>query len=145
MKTITKTQLNKLIQEAIKEQMSSDSSEMVDPTMLRNAASRANSLGDDLKQMTNFIHNINKFEDDKDKVTNSLAHTIKNLNRVANMLEEIHDKVQGQSFTEQRDSNHEYDAYDEEEEKAEIERVGLARYEKNLDDLDRDLMRNRKK
>lgn len=97
MKTITKTQLNKLIQEAIKEQMSNDSSVMVDPTMLRNAASRANSLGDDLKQMTNFIHNINKFEDDKDKVTNSLAHTIKNLNRVANMLEEIHDKVQGQS------------------------------------------------
>lgn len=86
-----------MIQEAVKEQMSSDSSTMIDPAMLRNTASRANSLGDDLKQMTNFIHNINKFEDDKDKVTNSLAHTIKNLNRVANMLEEIHDKVQGQS------------------------------------------------
>ena len=97
MKTITKTQLNKLIQEAIKEQMSNDSSVMVDPTMLRNAASRANSLGDDLKQMTNFIQNINKFEDDKYKVINSLANTIKNLNRVANMLEEIHDKIQGQS------------------------------------------------
>ena len=97
MNTMTKTQLNKLIQEAIKEQMSNDSSAMVDPTMLRNAASRANSLGDDLKQMTNFIQNINKFEDDKYKVINSLANTIKNLNRVANMLEEIHDKVQGQS------------------------------------------------
>jgi len=39
----------------------------------------------------------------------------------------------------------EFDSYDEEEEKAEIERVGLARYEKNLDDLDRERMNNRKK
>lgn len=87
-----------MIQEAVlKEQMSSDSSTMIDPAMLRNTASRANSLGDDLKQMANFIQNINKFKDeDKYRVINSLASTIKNLERVAGMLEEIHDKVQGQ-------------------------------------------------
>ena len=95
MKTITKTQLNKLIQEAIKEQMSSEPSAMVDPAMLRYTASRANSLGNDLKQTANFLQNVNKLE--KYEVINSLANTIKNLNRVANMLEEIHDKVQGQS------------------------------------------------
>lgn len=99
MKTITKTQLDKLIQEAIKEQMSSNSSEMVDPAILSNAASRVNSLGNDLKQVTNFIHNINNFKDDKDKVINTLAHTIKNLNRVADMLEEIHDKVHCEANT----------------------------------------------
>lgn len=58
--------------------------------------------------------------------------------------QEVYDKHNA-SMSEQHDFNDAYDAYDEEEEKAEIERVGLVRYEKNLDDLDHDRMKNRKK
>lgn len=63
--------------------------------MLRNAASRANSLSDDLKQTANFLQNVNNME--KYEVINSLLNTMKNLDRVSDMLFTIIEKVQGKS------------------------------------------------